>query len=107
MLKDMLISFKFVWMILSIIGFFTVMIPILDKKKNVYHLIPICPSKLEHKTCILCGSSTSFYLIGNGEYEKAKEVNPIAFYLYFLIILNTILFILLILTYRIKLQIGS
>jgi hypothetical protein len=107
MLKDLLISLKYVWLILSLIGFFLILIPIIDSEKKLYNQIPTCPSKFENKNCILCGSSTSFYLIGNGEFKLAKQTNQIAYYFYFLLITNTIFSILSILTHKIKLQIGS
>lgn len=105
MFKELLISLKYVWLILSFIGFILILIPIIDTDKRIYNLTPICPSKLKNKTCILCGSTTSFYLLGIGEFEKAKNTNWIAFYLYFVIVFNTIFLLVLFFAQNIKFQI--
>lgn len=90
MMHELLEALKWVYFILSLIGFIAIGICFLDDKKHILELIPICPMKIIGENCILCGSSTAFYLIGSGNILEAWQKNYLAVIIFGCILINSI-----------------
>jgi hypothetical protein len=88
MTEELRRSVWIVYFILTVLSLIAVAIPFFDSKLLVYNHIPICTSKLNNEACIACGSSTSYYLLRNGDIIDAWTTNSFSVIIYFLSIVN-------------------
>jgi hypothetical protein len=88
MTEELRRSVWIVYFILTVLFLIAIAIPFFDSKLLVYNHIPICKSKLNNETCIACGSSTSYYLLRNGDIIDAWMTNSFSVIVYFLSIVN-------------------
>lgn len=73
---------------------FVVALVFFDKKERVKHQVPVCMSiQYQGKPCIMCGSTSAFYEISKGHWNRALESNKIAVILYLFIWINLFIFI--------------
>lgn len=106
-LKDLCISIKLVFIILSLIGLIVVLISFIDTNQFLYSKIVNCQKLGNPNPCILCNGTTTFYVISKGELINGYELNPLAVFIYFLIVMSNIFLIYQLIIYKIKPQIGS
>lgn len=82
------------WFILTLIFTATLVIPFIFSKDQVLSNTPVCLSKSKYnKECALCGSTTAFIEISQGNFKKAFELNRASIFIYSLFFINICIFI--------------
>jgi len=92
--KEIKQAFRVVWIVISIAGLFTILIATFLNKETILHISPTCVSiKYFHKECFLCGMTRAFLDIGRFNFFDAYLLNKGSVFLFFVIMVNSILFI--------------
>jgi hypothetical protein len=77
------------WLVLSAGVFFILVIPHIVPNDTILDLLPTCEWKAKYnKECALCGMTTAFLRISDGEYKEAYEANKGSIILYGAFLLN-------------------
>lgn len=85
---DLSYALRIVWLILSIVSGLAVLSPLFLSPSFVFRLFPVCQAKLTGSSCVLCGMTTAFVSIGQGDFAAAQTANPASLTLYFTLLLN-------------------
>jgi len=81
----------FVWIVLSGVILFTMVAPFLLSADTINAMVPRCECKSKYnKECPLCGMTTSFIYISQGQFTQAGMANGFSLYLYALFVVNEI-----------------
>jgi Protein of unknown function (DUF2752) len=73
--RDFQIALRIVWLILAGVSGLIVFSPLLFPSSVFLNLFPVCSAKLAGGSCILCGMTTAFVSIGNGDLATATQAN--------------------------------
>jgi hypothetical protein len=86
--SDLPRALRVVWLILALVGGLAVVAPFLVPASLLFNIFPICSAKAAGSSCILCGMTTAFVSIGEGDIAAAQSANAAALPLYCLMIMN-------------------
>ncbi|MNL10126.1 hypothetical protein D3C87_1309180 [compost metagenome] len=99
--KDVKIALFFTWFILTIICAATLVIPFLFSKDKVLGNTPVCISKSKYnQECMLCGSTTAFIEISEGNFKNAYNLNRGSVVIFAVFFINLCIFIIVAVSYR-------
>ena len=91
-----------VWTVITIISFLIIIFPLCADRQTVLKNSPTCISKSRFNIeCCLCGMTRAFIEISNGNISSAISFNKGSIPLFFIILLNSVLYIFY-LIFRIK-----
>jgi hypothetical protein len=80
-----------VWFAVTIPTAATVIAPLIVPDRVIAAVTPVCESKRVYgRECILCGATTAFLAISDGEWRRAAELNRGAIPLYALFAANAV-----------------
>lgn len=79
-----------VWCVLSCVILVLIVVPLVVPASWIGPLIPQCSAKARGGKCALCGMTTAFYHIANGEFAKASHTNHYSISLYFIFLSNEV-----------------
>jgi len=82
-----------VWQISGLISILILSLVFFTNQEFLLSKIPTCPSQLEGKTCILCGSSRAFFEIKNLNFQTAFQLNKASIFIFFGLLINAGIFI--------------
>jgi hypothetical protein len=88
---DLPYALRMVWLILSIVSCLAVLAPLFLPPSSLFRIFPMCQAKLAGSSCILCGMTTAFVSIGQGDFAAAQRANPASLPLYFTLVLNFVM----------------
>lgn len=92
-----------VWVIVSLAILAVLVIPYILPHDLIGRAIPACEWQTKYgKECLFCGMTTSFYLISAGDFPGALSANQISLPLYFLFLVNEIIFAGVLLKYTVQ-----
>lgn len=91
--KDIISSILIAWGTISILIITVLVIPFFINIDFISQEIPICPSKLNNESCLLCGMTRAFVEISNGNFSVAHTLNSLSIPLYSLCIINSSIFV--------------
>ena len=77
-----------VWQISALVAILILSLVFLTNQDFLLSKIPTCPSRLEGKTCVLCGSSRAFFEIKNLNFQKAFQLNKASIFIFFGLLIN-------------------
>jgi hypothetical protein len=80
--RDLRYAFRIVWVILSALSGLAVLSPFVVSPSFLFGIFPVCQAKLAGSSCMLCGMTTAFVSIGQGDFAAAQVANPGALPLY-------------------------
>lgn len=100
--SQMKLAMFVVWIILSGIILCILITPLLFTADKIRKVTPECQWKKYNKECPLCGMTTSFIYISQGEFSQAVKSNSFSPYLYFVFVLNEILMIFVLFQKKVK-----
>ncbi|MGL6037812.1 MAG: hypothetical protein ACRC0E_02840 [Soonwooa sp.] len=82
-----------VWQISGLISILVSSLVFFTSQDFLLSKIPTCPSQLEGKTCVLCGSSRAFFEIKNLNFQRAFQLNESSIFIFFGLLTNAVLLI--------------
>ena len=92
----------FVWIVLSGVILCTLVAPFLLSADTINDMVPRCEWKSKYnQECPLCGMTTGFIYISQGQFTQAGMANSFSLYLYSVFVVNEIA-IMLVLIKKIK-----
>ena len=86
--SDLPRALRVVWLILALVGGAAVLAPLFLPASFLFNVFPICSAKAAGSSCILCGMTTAFVSIGEGDFAAAQSANAAALPFYFLLVMN-------------------
>lgn len=93
--KEFRQGFFIVWAVLSLAALFVLIVPFVLPESIIYKIVPLCESKrLGLGQCPLCGMTRAFVEISKGDFTRAFYSNRASVALYFILVLNQLLFLL-------------
>lgn len=92
--KDVKKALFITWFILTLICTATLVIPFSFSRDQVLENAPVCISKSKYnQECALCGSTTAFIEISQGNFKKAHELNRASIPIFVVFLINLCIFI--------------
>ena len=94
MIDQLRYAFFIVWLVLSVIVCCILAVPFILQQGTLYNLTPECEWQTKYgKACSLCGMTHSFTLVSSGRFSEAMAVNQHSLFLYATFLINSILFL--------------
>jgi hypothetical protein len=81
-------AIQYVWLILGCVSGLAILAPLVLSPDFVFSLFPVCQAKAAGGECVLCGMTTAFVRIGQGDLPGAQSANSGALLLYSGLALN-------------------
>jgi hypothetical protein len=85
---DASIAIRATWLIVAVIGMIAVVAPLVVSADSLHGLFPVCEARARGGSCALCGMTTGFIFVSQGEIEEARRANAGAPVLYAVLVLN-------------------
>lgn len=85
-------AFYICWLIFSIAIVVVLLSTIFINPDVILAATPTCTAKLNGSFCFMCGTTRAFVAIGNFKLNEAYELNKFSVLLYFIFIINSLLF---------------
>jgi hypothetical protein len=84
-------AFFFSWLIISLAGLLTLILPFAVDKARIDQVLPACRwQELYQKPCPFCGMTAGFYHLCQGEAKKAFKANSFSPWLFGIFVLNSL-----------------
>lgn len=94
------VSFLTVWLVIGLVIFTILVTPFIFPTQSIKNLVPVCKWKLKYnKPCPLCGMTTAFINISDGNFSAAQKLNRFSGGLYSAFLINEIITLAFLLLY--------
>ena len=74
--SELVPALRIVWRLLSLGTAFVLLLPFIIPQNTLSGWIPPCEAKLQGGACALCGMTTAFYRLSEGDVAGALAANP-------------------------------
>lgn len=81
-------ALKIVWLIIGFVSGFLILAPFVFPADSLFGLFPVCAAKAAGGRCLLCGMTTAFVHVGEGDLIAARQANGGSLLLYAALTLN-------------------
>ncbi len=90
--SDLSKGIRYVWIIFSVISLIVFIVLYLPNRDDIFLLVPQCEWHDDsNRQCLLCGMTTAFKLIAQGDYIEASQSNRLSMYLYIILVGNQLI----------------